>query len=278
MYADDAALFLNPTKEEVRAIKEILTVFGHASGLTINLQKCAVYPIKCEGLNIEQIMEPSPCSIQSFPCQYLGLLLSTKALTKTEVEPLIQKIAAKLPAWKGRLLNRIGRLSLVNMVLSSVPTYHMTVFPMKKWMIKRIDKLRRNFLWKGSEEANGGHCLVNWQRVKRPKKNGGLGVLDLAMFGKALRLRWLWYEWTEPERPWAGTTLPCDVVDRQLFRMSTRVTLGNGNKAKFWQSSWIDGMAPMDIAPRLYRLAWRKNRTVQEELQNDNWTRGLWRM
>lgn len=34
----------------------------------------------------------------------------------------------------------------------------------------------------------------------------------------------------------------------------------------------------MDIAPRLYKLAWRKNRTVREELQEENWTRGLWRM
>ena len=34
----------------------------------------------------------------------------------------------------------------------------------------------------------------------------------------------------------------------------------------------------MDIAPGLYRLAWRKNRKVREELQDQSWTRGLWRM
>jgi len=34
----------------------------------------------------------------------------------------------------------------------------------------------------------------------------------------------------------------------------------------------------MDIAPRLYKLAWRKNRKVNEELQDQSWTRGLWRM
>ena len=28
----------------------------------------------------------------------------------------------------------------------------------------------------------------------------------------------------------------------------------------------------------LYKLAWRKNKTVKEELLNQNWTRGLWRM
>jgi len=34
----------------------------------------------------------------------------------------------------------------------------------------------------------------------------------------------------------------------------------------------------MDIAPGLFKLAWRKNRKVREELQDQSWTRGLWRM
>jgi len=75
-----------------------------------------------------------------------------------------------------------------------------------------------------------------------------------------------------------GTEVPCDSVDRQLFRASTVVTIGAGNKAYFWKSSWLNGRAPMDIAPRLYKLAWRKNRKVNEELQDQSWTRGLWRM
>jgi hypothetical protein len=72
--------------------------------------------------------------------------------------------------------------------------------------------------------------------------------------------------------------VPCDEVDNQLFRASTTVLLGNGRKAKFWESAWLDGMAPRDVALRLYKLAWRKKLTVAEDLQNSNWTRGLWRM
>jgi hypothetical protein len=62
----------------------------------------------------------------------------------------------------------------------------------KKWLIKRLDKMRRGFLWKGSDEAHGASCLVQWDKVKRPKSFGGLGVLDLERFSRALRLRWMW--------------------------------------------------------------------------------------
>ena len=69
-----------------------------------------------------------------------------------------------------------------------------------------------------------------------------------------------------------------DVVDKQIFRISTVVTLGNGETTSFWQSSWLNGEAPMDLFPDLFKWAWRKNRTVKEELHEQNWTRGLWRM
>jgi len=159
-----------------------------------------------------------------------------------------------------------------------MPTYFLTTFRLQKWAIKEIDKMRRGFLWKGTADAKGGQCLVNWSKTKKPKEFGGLGILDLDLFSRALRLRWLWYQWTDPDRPWVGTEPPVDKIDKQLFRASTTVTLGDGQIARFWQSTWLDGKAPMDLYPNLFRLAWRKNKTVKEELENLNCTRGLWRM
>jgi len=67
-----------------------------------------------------------------------------------------------------------------------MPTYHLTVFPLAAWARKKIDKIRRPFLWKGEENANGGHYLVNWPTVARPKDLSGLGIPDLEKFGRAL--------------------------------------------------------------------------------------------
>jgi hypothetical protein len=42
---------------------------------------------------------------------------------------------------------------------------------------------------------------VNWQTYLRPKNLGGLGIKDLEKFNRALRLRWLWHNWDQQEKP-----------------------------------------------------------------------------
>jgi len=217
---------------------DLLQIFADASRLFINQSKCAVYPIACEAVNLEEVMQGFPCQVKGFPCQYLGLPLRLQKLRRVDVQRIIDKVSNRLATWKARFLNKAARLKLVNTVLSSIPVYFLTVVEPKKWMIKRIDKIRRGFLWRGVSEAKGGHCLVAWETVKRPKLKGGLGVLDLEKFSRALRIRWLWYQWVDPDRPWVGSPVPCSEVDKQLFRCSTQVTLGNGRTALFWESPW----------------------------------------
>lgn len=155
------------------------------------------------------------------------------ALHRVEVQPLSYKLANRLSTWKDKFVNKAGRLRLLNIVVSLMPTYFLTVFHLKKWAMKRIDKIRRGFLWKKAEQAHGGHCLVWWAKVQKPKKLGGLGILYLELSSRALWLRWLWYQRTEPNWPWVGTEVPCSEVDKQLFRVCTTVNVGNGLKAKF---------------------------------------------
>ena len=48
LYADDAAVFLGPAKEDLMAISKILEVFGDTTGLRTNLTKTEIFPIRCE--------------------------------------------------------------------------------------------------------------------------------------------------------------------------------------------------------------------------------------
>jgi len=177
-------------------------------------------------------------------------------------------------------MTRIARVTLAKSVLTSIIIFHLTVLPMPKWAQRLFDRTSRRFIWHGDDQeaASGGHSLVNWKTVCRPKSLGGLGIADLERFGRALRLRWPWLQWTEPDRPWVGSPLPCDASDMNLFRASTKITLGNGQTALFWHDSWSSG-GPLSIrAPNLFKIATRKNRTVSAELHNDTWIQSIARL
>jgi hypothetical protein len=75
-------------------------------------------------------------------------------------------------------------------------TYHARAIPLSKWARDKINKIARNFIWAGddAEHASGGHALVNWKTVYRPKDLGGLGMTDLERSGRALCLRWPWLQ------------------------------------------------------------------------------------
>jgi hypothetical protein len=86
------------------------------------------------------------------------------------------------------------------------------------------------------------HALVKWKTFYRPKSLGGLGIPDLKHSGHALRLRWLWLQWTNPLRPWSASKLPINNTDMALFRASMKITLGNGESAKRHLSGTTSGV------------------------------------
>jgi hypothetical protein len=173
LYADDAALFIRPTASDIRNVQLILAAFGEATGLQTNMNKSAMYMIQTQQVDMEQLTPLFRGTVDQLLTKYLGLPLYIGKTRRINEQLLIDKIGARLPGWKGRLLTRAGRLTLVNSVLTSIPVYHMTSFPLSKWAIKRIDRIRRNFLWKGHDDPRRGHCPVNWSRVCRSKRLGG---------------------------------------------------------------------------------------------------------
>jgi hypothetical protein len=108
-----------------------------------------------------------------------------------------------------------------------------------------------------------------------PKWLGGLGIADLSKFKKALRLRWQWQAWQTEGKPWTGLDIPSSDTEIQLFRTCISIKVGNGNKVSFCADRWLDGQAPKDIAPELFKLAWRKRLTVKVACGGGRWMRGL---
>jgi hypothetical protein len=141
LYADDAAIFANLDRTELHHITQVLNLFGSCSGLKVNLNKTEIFSIRCEETLVSEVLVDFQGKIGKFPGKYLGLPLHTRKLRRLDVQPLLDKIGARIPGWKGKLLSMAGRETLVKSVLTSQIIYHLTVFPAQKWMLRQIDRM-----------------------------------------------------------------------------------------------------------------------------------------
>lgn len=72
-----------------------------------------------------------------------------------------------------------------------LPTYVMSLFPIPVRVVKKLNKLRREFLRKGNKQG-GGYNLVKWEVVQLSKMHGGLGIKNLRIQNNCLLMKWLW--------------------------------------------------------------------------------------
>lgn len=136
LYADDAVLFLSPVCEDLLAIKEILKLFGEASGLRTNMYKSSFSPIRCNEQQTQLIKDYLHCNIADFPCKYLGLPLSLRKPSRADFQPLVDKVANRLQAWQAGLLSQGGRLILVKAVMSAMAVYNFMALDPPRSVIK----------------------------------------------------------------------------------------------------------------------------------------------
>lgn len=208
-----------------------------------------------------------PAVRATFRMHYLGLPLSVWQLKKVDFQFFEDKIARKLVPWDGNNITTIGRTALVKAVLTSQMIYFITPLIVPASTLENANKLERAFLWSGSDRTTDAKCKVNWEIVCY----GGFGVLNTDKFARALRLRWPWYEWKEPAKLWVGMGSPCDEDDLDFFYASTTIIVGNGAKTPFWDSPYLLGRKPKDIAPLIHDASTRKNWRVREVVQDNAW-------
>jgi hypothetical protein len=161
LYADDAALFLRPSFQDLVNIQVILQQFGSASSLSVKFQKLALYMIRSDASPQSLWNRHFRGTVASLPATYRSLPLRLHSPTRGDEQQLVDKIAGHLASWKGKLLNRAGRLALVNAVLSNMSVYYMTSNSLSNWAVSKIEKIRQNFLYKGDDLETRLHCPVN---------------------------------------------------------------------------------------------------------------------
>lgn len=117
-------IFSHMDREEF-LIRSFLALFGHTSWLHTNFAKCSVSPIGCSdevGLKVALVMK---CQLTPCPIKYLGIPLTLWKLSSAALEPLVDRIADRLPTWGegASMMAKVGRLTLVRSVLATMPLH-----------------------------------------------------------------------------------------------------------------------------------------------------------
>ncbi|XP_058762490.1 uncharacterized protein LOC131635874 [Vicia villosa] len=190
-FADDTIIVGDGSWSNLWKIKALVRGFKMASGLRINFTKSKIYGVGCESFILEAAAAFLGCKTSIFPFKFLGFLVGGNHRRTRFWRSVLEKMKDKLGSWRGMLLSIGGRVTLLNNVLSNLPSFSLSFYKAPIKVINEIRKIQRQFLWNGVGDRRG-ISWVKWDSICRSKDKGGLGVKDVATFNQALLSKWIW--------------------------------------------------------------------------------------
>ncbi|KAG7533623.1 Ribonuclease H domain [Arabidopsis thaliana x Arabidopsis arenosa] len=270
-FADDLILFAEASVAQVRVIRKILETFCVSSGQKVSLEKSKIFFSNNVSRDLERLIsEESGIKSTKELGKYLGMPVLQKRINKETFGEVLARVSSRLAGWKGGSLSFAGRLTLTKSVLSSIPVHTMSVISLPKSVLEGLDKVSRSFLWGSSPEKRKQH-LVAWEKVCKPKKEGGLGIRLSRDMNKALisKVGWrlikdhtsLWARvlrskykvgglqdrtWINAKRPSSSTWRSVIGGLKEVVTRGSRWVVGDGREVRFWTDKWLSNEPLLD--------------------------------
>jgi hypothetical protein len=185
LFADDMLVFCRANKKSFRELNKLFALLQLNTGLSINKEKTKVFFSKgCK--RKAELASILGCTLGTMPVKYLGMPLSINYVKPKDFGWLFDKVRSKMEGWMFRALSFAGRVELAKSVLYSCLTYWLQSFRFPVSVIREIESMISNFIWKGKMHA------CSWETLCRPKNEGGIGLRKLADMSLAAGVKLLW--------------------------------------------------------------------------------------
>jgi len=148
-FADDTLIFGVFDIQSWANLVNIIRDFCKDSGLKVNIEKNSLVGINCVVEESESLAASLGCQKLDWPITYLGLPLGDNPRSKSFWDPVLFKVAKRLAGWKRGFLSKGGKLTLIQSVLSALPTYFMSIFKMPIGVADEMEKIMKCFFWEG---------------------------------------------------------------------------------------------------------------------------------
>ncbi|XP_074271179.1 uncharacterized protein LOC141595105 [Silene latifolia] len=181
-------------------IEEILTGLGFPERM-MNKDKSSVY---CNGMVVglvQEIEQATGMKRGNTPFKYLGVSVSPKRLSVLDCQCLVDKVVSRIKAMGSRHISYAGRAILISSVFSTLHNYWACIFIIPKTVIRKIDSICKDFIWCG-KTTRDSPALVDWEKLCRPKKQGGLGFKNLMIWNLAVIAKYVWWIENKEDHLW----------------------------------------------------------------------------
>ncbi|KAM3255382.1 hypothetical protein ACQJBY_048596 [Aegilops geniculata] len=273
LFADDSLLLMEANEGAAQEVNRILSTYEQCSGQMINKDKSSIFFSKNmdEGLknDMKRIMG---INAKGLTRKYLGLPTYIGKGKAKIFNYIREKVWIKIQGWKEKLLSKAGKEILIKAAAQAIPVYAMACLDLTKTFCEDLSALIGRYWWSQMDKTNKIHW-VSWEKLSKPKKDGGLGFRNLHLFNMAMLARQAWRILQNPQSLCSqvlaaryfpnGSMLeatPCAGISYtwlsilkgiQLLKKGIIWRVGNGKTIKIWTDPWIPrGTTRRPITPK----------------------------
>jgi hypothetical protein len=213
-------------------------------------------PFSLEVFHSQGISQFIGFNIGAFPFMYLGIPIFKGKPKVVHLQPIADKIKAKLASWKASLLSIAGRVQLVKSVIQGMMIHSISIYSWHVSLLKDLERWIKYFIWSG-DVSQRKLVTVAWKKVCRPiYDQGGLGIRSLIALNASSNLKLCWDLFTSNEQ-WAFllrsrairgancinhhiySTLWSSIKSEVLtIRDNYGSVIGDGSKVNLWRDIW----------------------------------------
>lgn len=115
---------------------------------------------------------------------------------------VIERIKSSVSAWKARWLSFSGHILLIKSVLADIPNYYIDVLKAPKPVILHIEKIIRNFLWRGNLSDVKKIPLILLDNMASDKLSSGVGIHNISKRNLAFGGKLVWHMYSKSDSKW----------------------------------------------------------------------------
>lgn len=240
---------------------EILQKYEAASGQKINARKSSISFSRKTPADIRtRVKAQLGIDKEGGVGKYLGLPEHFGRKNKDMFSSIVDKMKQRSLNWSNQFLSTAGKATMIQSVLSPIPSYAMSCFELPISLCKRIQSVLTKFWWDAKDGVKK-ICWISWDTLTQPKSEGGLGFRDVQIFNHALLAKIGWRIITNPNCLLAKVLLGkyCHKTSFLKFEATSAIShgwrgiltgrnlllrhlgkaVGNGESTSVWNDSWI---------------------------------------